>query len=302
MHSEIVRMRPNAVILIDYPGFNLRLAKALREKMPDLKIIYYISPQVWAWNRRRIPQMACVLDLMLCIFPFEKELYERSGLKTVFVGHPLLDSLAVAETVDTRDPKLVALLPGSREKEVRKLFPIMLEVAEEMHRRDPALRFESAAASHPLAETMRQYLRDAGPAQEWCTISLHSAHSLMQRAAGGMIASGTATLEAAFFNMPMVILYKVAWLTWIIGKRLVKIPFLGMPNILAGREIVREFLQAAAEPNTIATEMLRLLNDRTASETMRHELAAVIAALGKPGAAERAAAAIAGEVGLADAR
>ena len=211
-------------------------------------------------------------------------------------------SLAREETVNPRDPKLVALLPGSREKEVRKLFPIMLEAAEEMRRRDTTLRFETAAASHPLAETMREYLRAAGPAQEWCTISLQSAHSLMQRSAGGMIASGTATLEAAFFNMPMVILYKVAWLTWIIGKRLVKIAFLGMPNILAGREIVREFLQGAAEPKAIAREMLRLLNDRTVSETMRHELATVIAGLGQRGAAARAAATIARELGLADAR
>lgn len=302
MLSDVARVRPDAVILIDYPGFNLRLAKALRKKIRDLKIIYYISPQVWAWNRRRIPQMARVLDLMLCIFPFEKQLYEQSGLRTVFVGHPMLDSLAREETVDPRDPKLVALLPGSREKEVRKLFPIMLEVAEEMRRRDTTLRFETAAASHPLAETMREYLRVAGPAQEWCTISPQSAHSLMQRAAGGMIASGTATLEAAFFNMPMVILYKVAWLTWIIGKRLVKIAFLGMPNILAGREIVREFLQGAAEPKAIATEMLRLLNDRTVSETMRRELATVIAGLGQRGAAARAAEAIARELGLAAAK
>lgn len=296
--SDIGVARPDAVILIDYPGFNLRLAKALRKKVHRVKIIYYISPQVWAWNRRRIPQMARSLDLMLCIFPFEKELYEQSGLKTIFVGHPMLDSLTAEVTDAARDSKLIALLPGSREKEVRKLFPIMLKAAREMRQRDAGLQFEAAAASPPLAKIMRESLVVADEAERWCTISLHSAHSLMQRAASGMIASGTATLEAAFFRMPMVILYKVAWLTWIIGKRLVKIPFLGMPNILAEREIVREFLQDAAEPKAIAAEMLRVLDNPIAGETMERELATVIARLGPGGAAARAAETIAREVGV----
>ena len=128
MLREIVEAKPDAVLFIDYPGFNLRLAKALRKPAPQLRLFYYISPQVWAWNRGRIPKMARILDLMLCIFPFEQPLYEKSGLHTVFVGHPMLDSLAGKRM--EREPDLVALLPGSREKEVRKIFPVMIAAAK----------------------------------------------------------------------------------------------------------------------------------------------------------------------------
>src|SRR5437660_6588549 len=130
--SEIDAARPSAAVLIDYPGFNLRLARALRAKFPELKIIYYISPQVWAWNRRRVRQMARYLDMMLCIFPFEAELYNQSGLRTVFVGHPMIENLAARRTGEPRQPNLVGLFPGSRFREVRKIFPIMLEAAREL--------------------------------------------------------------------------------------------------------------------------------------------------------------------------
>jgi lipid-A-disaccharide synthase len=243
MLAEVERLRPDAVIFIDYPGFNLRLAKAVRARVPGLKIIYYISPQVWAWNRGRIPKMARTLDLMLCIFPFEKPLYEESGLRTVFVGHPMLDSLAAKRTAVSRENDLVGLFPGSREKEVRKIFPVMIAAARQLRRELPELRFEAAAASPALATLMREQLAGAGLDEAFCIVGQRNSHALMQTAAAGMVASGTATLEAAYFGLPLVILYRVAWLTWAIGKRLVRVPFLGMPNILAGREIAREFLQ-----------------------------------------------------------
>lgn len=296
MLADIEQKQPAAVILIDYPGFNLRLAKALRRKLPRIKIIDYISPQVWAWNRGRIREMAGYLDLMLCIFPFEKPLYEKSGLKTVFVGHPMLDSLAAKRIDAPREAQLVGLFPGSREKEVRKIFPTMLDAAAEMLRAEPSLKFEAAAASPPMLKLMHEIADQSGLKN--LEITFGGSHSLMQRAAAGMVASGTATLEAAFFGLPLVILYKVAWLTWVIGKRLVKVDFLGMPNILAGREIAREFLQEAAEPAPIATQVLHLLRDASARSTIQRELAAVIEQLGDRGAGERAAAAIAQELQL----
>ncbi len=283
MLGEIDRLRPDALVLIDYPGFNLRLAKAVRARMPEVKIIDYISPQVWAWNRGRIPEMARYLDLMLCIFPFEKPLYEASGLHTEFVGHPMLDSLAAKRLGIERERDLVALLPGSRGKEVRKIFPAMLGAARLMRERQPALRFAAAAASESLASEMRALAGDV------CAVSVGTAHDLMQRAATGMVCSGTATLESAYFGLPMVILYKVAWLTWVVGKRLVRVPHLGMPNILAGREIVREFLQDDAQPENIADAALALVNDDGARTAQQRELAAVIAQLGEPGAGIRAA-------------
>jgi len=296
--EEIRATRPDALILIDYPGFNLRLARAVRARFPATKIIYYISPQVWAWHRSRIPKMARFIDLMLCIFPFEESLYASSGLKAKFVGHPMLDTLGDKRIEGARDQHLVALLPGSRSREVQRNFPAMLAAAQTLQARRPWLRFEASAASPALAEEMRAELARAGAAENFCAIHVGTAHQLMQRAIVGMVCSGTATLEAAFFGLPMVILYKVAWLTWTVGRRLVEVEFLGMPNILAGSEIVREFLQDAAEPDAIAAEVLRLVDDADAREAMQRELASVIAKLGEPGAGHRAAAAVAEQLGL----
>jgi lipid-A-disaccharide synthase len=236
--------------------------------------------------------MAKFLDLMLCIFPFEPELYLASGLKAVFVGHPMLDSLASMKSAEhSRDAKVIGLFPGSRTKEIARILPVMLEVARKLHQQDASMRFEVAAASETAAVHIRKQIEAAG-ASDWCPAIVHDAHRLMQRAAVGLVASGTATLEAAFFEMPMVVIYKVAWLTWIVGKQLVRVPFLAMPNILAGREIVPEFLQNAAQPERIAREMGRLLHDPSARAEMQRRLAGVIAQLGDRGAADRAAGAI----------
>ena len=299
MLREIAAKKPDAVILIDYPGFNLRIAKALKKRNTGMPVIYYISPQVWAWNRKRIPRMAHILDLMLCIFPFEKELYEKSGLKTVFVGHPLVDSLA-----EKRDPiafpreeLLVGLFPGSRAKEVQRIFPVMIEAAREMRRAWPQLRFEAAAASEALAGQMRMLLEPVNdPPGTVIEISTGSAHRLMQQAAVGMVASGTSTVEAAYFAMPFAIVYRVAPLTWEVGKRLVRVPHLGMVNILAGEEIVMEFLQDDADPIAVADELLSLLNTPEKRDEQLRRLREVIAGLGSGGAATRAAKAIFEEV------
>ncbi len=298
MLAEIARLAPVAVIFIDYPGFNLRLAKAVKRKLPAVRTIYYISPQVWAWHRSRIPQMARFLDLMLCIFPFEQPLYEASGLHTVFVGHPMLDSLETRRTDALRDPDLVGLFPGSRQKEVRRIFPAMIEAALVIRRERPETRFEAAAASHQLADLMLGMLRQAGLDEGFCVVHVRSSHELMQRAAVGMVCSGTATLEAAFFGLPLCVIYKVAWLTWVVAKRLVQVPFLGMPNVLADREIAREFLQDAATGEAIGGEMLRLLGDPAAWAKLEGELAEVIRGLGSRGAAQRAATAIAANLRL----
>jgi lipid-A-disaccharide synthase len=284
--AEVARVQPAAVVLIDYPGFNLRFAKAVRQRLPEMKVIYYISPQVWAWNRGRIPKMAKLLDLMLCIFPFEQPLYAASGLRTIFVGHPMLDSLGAKRREVVRDARLVGLFPGSREKEVRRIFPTMLAAAEILRRENSELRFEASAASASLAELMRTVALDAA----FCPVEVGDAHGLMQRAGVGMVCSGTATLEAAYFGLPMAILYKVVWLTYAVGKRLVQVPHLGMPNVLAGREIVREFIQHDCAPEPVAREMRRLLDDETLRERQQRELAKVIAGLGDRGAGVRAAA------------
>ena len=292
--EEIERLQPVAVVLIDYPGFNLRLAAELRRRKLPLKIIYYISPQVWAWNRRRIPRMARLLDLMLCIFPFEPPLYEPAGLKSIFVGHPLLDTLAAEQrgTPIERDPGLVGLFPGSRQREVRKIFPIMLAAAREMQRQRPGLRFAVAAPSERLADELRTLRTNAGWSEQDCAIGIGNARVLMQEAAAGMVASGTATVESASLGMPLVIVYKVAPLTYWVGRAVVKVPYLGMVNLLAEREIAREFLQGEARPGNIASEMLRLLDDPEVRATQIAALAGVVEKLGEGGADRRAAEAI----------
>jgi lipid-A-disaccharide synthase len=282
--ARIDSLRPDAVILIDYPGFNLRLAKQLQRLRPHVKLIYYISPQVWAWHRSRIPKMAQWLDLMICLFPFEAPLYNASGLRTEFGGHPLTDSLSAHRTGQPRNPHLVALLPGSREREIAALWPVLLESASLLHATHPHLHFATAAVNNRLAARMRE-LAGSFPVE----IGLGNAHHLMQHSAAGLVASGTATLEAAYFGLPHALVYKVAWLTYEIGRRVVQVPHLGIVNILAGRQVVREFIQHHATAGSLATELTRLLNDPAASHSLQQEMADVVATLGEGGAYARTA-------------
>jgi len=291
---EIETSKPNAVVLIDYPGFNLRLARALRSAFAKAtadkpKIIYYISPQVWAWNRGRIKKMARWLDLMLCIFPFEADLYNESGLRTIFVGHPMVERLG-ERTIDVeRDPNLIGLFPGSRAREVRKIFPLLIQTAHELLRSKPNLRFEIAAASTELADEMKKIL--SGEASLPLEIKLDQTAAIMQRAFVGIVASGSATLEAAYFRMPFVLVYKVSWITYLAGRLLVKVKYLGMPNVLAEKEIVPEFIQHHAQPAMIAQAVLHLF-ETGARAQMFSEFDKIRDQLGGAGASERAAKAI----------
>ncbi len=294
---EIGDIDPDAVILIDYPGFNLRLARALRKETPKRKIIYYISPQVWAWNRGRISQMARSLDLMLCIFPFEAELYNKSGLPTVFVGHPMIENLAALRTGEERQSNLIGLFPGSRLREVRKIFPIMIDAAYVISTQRPEISFEVSAASESLALEIQQALAKSS-LRERARIVTGDAPRTMQRAFAGIIASGTATLEAAYFRLPFVLVYKVSWPTYLAARLVLKTKHLGMPNVLASREIIPEFIQHRARPDAIAKAALKLFDDQAARDVMIAEFDAIIAKLGQTGASEKAARVILEELDL----
>jgi lipid-A-disaccharide synthase len=295
--QEIDRQKPDAVVLIDYPGFNLRLARALRRQTRSRKIIYYISPQVWAWHRGRIKQMARSLDLMLCIFPFEAELYNKSGLRTIFVGHPMVERLGLQKIDAQRDPNLIALFPGSRLREVRKIFPVILETVGELLRTKPDLRFDVAASSSDLAQEMRGMLAAAGKNRERVQIKIGEAAQIMQRAFAGIIASGSATQEAAYFRLPFVLIYKVSWLTYLAGRLVINVDYLGMPNVLANKEVVPEFIQHHARPRAIAKAVQRLMDETSARSEMISEFDEVIDTLGEGGASNRAARAIVEEIG-----
>lgn len=287
--AQIRATNPDAVVLIDYPGFNLRLARALRAQLPQLKIIYYISPQVWAWNRRRIPKMARYLDLMLCIFPFEAELYNPSGLRTVFVGHPMIESLEARRISGGRDPNLIGIFPGSRGREIRKILPIMLGAAAHLLRAKPDAQFEIAAASPKLAEEIHAEVRGSGLNHDAVRVTVGEASAAMQRASVGMVASGTATLEAAYFRLPFVLVYRVAWLTYVAARLVVRLDYIGMPNVLAGRQIVPEFIQHHAQPELVGEAVLTLLRSEHAREQMVANFDSVIAGLGETGASVKAA-------------
>ena len=294
--AQIRESNPDAVVLIDYPGFNLRLARALRARLPRLKIIYYISPQVWAWNRRRIPKMARYLDLMLCIFPFEAELYNQSGLRTVFVGHPMIEALEARRISGGRERDLIGLFPGSRSREIRKILPIMLGAAAHILERKPNARFEIAAASEKLADEIRAGIAASRVDADAVRVTIGEASAAMQRASVGMVASGTATLEAAYFRMPFVLVYRVAWLTYVAARAVVRVEHIGMPNVLAKRQIVPEFIQDDAQPDIVGEAIVTLLHSEHAQQKMVENFDSVIAQLGAAGASGKAAAVIVDEL------
>ncbi|GAB4166186.1 MAG: lipid-A-disaccharide synthase [Terrimicrobiaceae bacterium] len=303
MLLSIEETRPDAVLLVDYPGFNLRLARRLRKEGYSGRILYYISPQVWAWNRGRIAKMATFLDLMICVFPFEQPMYEASGLKTVFAGHPLLEALVPEKSDTPRQSDLVGLFPGSRRREVQRIFPAQLEAARILLAKRPATQFEAAASSEAHAEIMRGMARDFP-----VTISSGHARELMRRASAGIVCSGTATLEAAFFGLPYCLIYKTAWLTFAVGRHLVDVDCLGIVNILnnyrlnppadprlparPAPHVVREFIQDAADPEEMAAEVARLLDDHAYAAALQENFRNILGDLEAEGASGRAARAI----------
>jgi lipid-A-disaccharide synthase len=294
---EIQESKPDAVILIDYPGFNLRLARALRQRSTSQKITYYISPQVWAWNRGRIKKMARFIDLVLCIFPFETDLYAASGLRAVFVGHPMIERMNMLKIGAQRDRDLIGLFPGSRLREVRKMFPVMIEAAHRLLEFNPASRFQVAAASEELARELSGMLNaEKYASRQTIEIVVGQTAEIMQRAFVGIVASGTASLEAAYFGMPFVLIYKVAWPTYVAARLVVNVEFLGMPNLLADKQVVPEFIQHRAKPDVIVNAVRLLMENSAERDRMISDFNRIVSKLDGTGASERAAQAIFEEV------
>lgn len=294
MLQEVREFRPDCLLLVDYPGFNMRFAKAVRKALPETKIIQYVCPQVWAWNRKRIPMMERTLDAVLCLFPFEQSLFSNKNMKSIFVGHPLVDELEESRVSGIIDNQhLVGLFPGSREREVERLLPMMLGVARRLDGEIPGLEFELPAATKRLAEKIRGMIGSEGLG-DLVRVTEGGSHELMQRAGVAVIASGTATLEAAYYGLPYCLVYRVAPLTYWMAKLLVKIRWIGIVNILAQKEVVRELIQAEANETAVAAELGRLLTSSSTRAELKHELSEAVSLLGGPGAHERAAEAVLG--------
>ena len=283
--------RPSLLILIDFPEFNLRLAR-LAKKLA-VPVLYYVSPQVWAWRRGRIREIAQVVDKMVVVFPFEVEFYDRHHVPVEFVGHPLLDVVRVSQKRESilselgldKERPVIALLPGSRRKEIAYHLPIMVAAATELKRVEQAQFFCVRASTLGRAELQKE-LDHAGfviPIVEGGRYNAVNAADLV------WAASGTATLETALLEKPMIVVYRVSWVTYWLARLLVKIEYIGIANIIAGRPIVPELVQSDLSPNRLVQESQAILNDHDARRTMIANLRMLREQLGAPGAANRVA-------------
>lgn len=297
--QETRRRRPRAVVLVDYPGFNLRFAARLR-KIPELQgipILYYISPQVWAWRSSRVPQIARLVDRMAVIFDFELPIYEAAGLRADFVGHPLLETArAEMSAADFRrqweipeNAPLIALLPGSRKQEVLSLFPLFLQTLKILRENSPQLHALVGCSPALHKSLYAQILSDTGHSGPEIRLTSNQTYDLLTHSRVALVASGTVTLEAALMGTPMVMAYRVAPLTYFMGRILVKIPNIALVNVVAGKRIVPEFIQHEATPERLADELSRLLADESYRAGMIEQLSQVRQKLGTPGASARVA-------------
>jgi lipid-A-disaccharide synthase len=291
--AEAERRKPAFAILTDFPGFHLRLARKL--KPLGIRNIYYICPQFWAWRPWRVRVVRRRFAQALCIFPFEEKFYGDAGVPVTFIGHPLVG--AVHASLDRQafcreqglDPekKLVTILPGSRAAELRQHLPVLRDACRRIHRESQA-QFILAAApgGNPAA------LREGWPTELPLKIVVGETYNALASADAAIVSSGTATIEAALLDVPMVVVYRVTSLTAALAKPLVRTPFFSMVNLIAGKRAVPELIQNDFTPDRVAAEILHLLNDQSAREALRRDLAEVRQRLGPPGAVDRAADAI----------
>lgn len=296
--SEVIRKeKPSAVILVDYPGFNLRFAELAKKN--GVKVVYFISPQVWAWGKRRLKKIRNTVDLMMTIFKFEEELYRSENVNAEFIGHPLLDELTIPSENDVikfrgaytknGSTKILALLPGSRLQEIVRILPVMLESVKVLkkHLNNEKIDLSPVLGCAPGIgdEVYSKMISNAG-------VDAHLSRDvelLMSSADAGLVTSGTATLESALHDLPIIVVYKTSLVTYLIGRMLVKLHSISLVNIVAGRRIVEELIQHDFKPEKAARIAYELLmNDRVRKE-IRMNYAELRRILGGPGASERAA-------------
>lgn len=251
LRAEIERVRPDAALLLDLPDFNLRLARRLRRL--GVPVVYYIAPQAWAWRRARVRQLRRRVARLCVIFPFEAEFFAGFGIPTEYVGHPL----AGLQPATPALPARVALLPGSRPREVERLLPVIADAARRLQDRRPTLRFVLAVAPGMDGAKMQERLRSAGVHAEPAA----GGQEALRGARLALCASGTATLEAALLEVPAVVFYKVSWTTYALVRPIFRLRHVCIVNILAGRPVVPELLQGSARPQALAEAAERLLED-----------------------------------------
>ena len=283
--------RPAVLVLIDFPEFNLRLARAARSA--HIPVVYFIPPQIWAWRGRRVKTIRRLVSLVLAVFPFEAPLYRRAGVPVEFVGHPLLDQLQAAPTREAARRRLgidertavVGLLPGSRHHEVVGVLPAMRDAAAEVLRTAPGTRFVLGLAPTIERELVAHHLAGGPPVE----IVEGQTHAVIRAADLALVTSGTVTLEAALLGTPMVVCYRLSPLTELVVRLLIRVPWVSLANLTLGRAVVPELVRPATMRQCLAREALRLLTDAGARETQRAAFGELAGQLGEPGVGTRAA-------------
>ncbi|MDP3839629.1 MAG: lipid-A-disaccharide synthase [Methylococcales bacterium] len=284
--------RPDLLVCVDYKEFNFKLATYAKQQ--GIKVLFYVSPQVWAWRAGRVKAYGKVIDMMAVIFPFEIPYYEAENVPVRYVGHPSVDKVhpqttkaeAMARFGLAANQRVVGLLAGSRANEIKRLLPVMLAAAALLHERFADCQFVLPQADSITDDLLAEYLT-AAPVQ--LTVIKSQPYDVMQCCDAIMTTSGTATLEIALLTVPMVICYKLSPLTYWLGRLLVKTKFIGLPNIVAGKSIVREFIQHEATAENLAAEIERILTDEAYCVAMRENLAEVKQRLGQGGGSKNMA-------------
>jgi lipid-A-disaccharide synthase len=270
--------RPDLLVLVDYPEFNLKMAGRARQL--GIKVLFYISPQVWAWRPKRIHKIGSLIDHMAVVFKFEKQLYEDAGIPVSFVGHPLVDKIksdgdtqgARAKLGISATAKVIGLFPGSRRSEITRLLPVLFATAQQMQNRDPALRFLLPVAPSLDLEAISRQAASSGLN---IVVTGDELYDVISSCDAIATCSGTVTLEIALLNIPMCILCKISWMSYLIMHRLVTIPHIGLANIVADKAVVREFFQRDVNPETLSRELFELIENRRYREQVKAGLARV---------------------------
>lgn len=289
--SKMDEIKPDLLILIDYPGMNLKLARAAKTR--DIKVFYYIAPQVWAWGSNRIQKMVRLVDKMAVIIPFEEKMFQEAGIDAKFVGHPLLETVNSKMGRDeffqkhglNQNQKVIGLLPGSRLLEVKRLLPEMLQTIRQLRDNHPEIQTIISKADSVTSNIYQEVLQNNNQVK----LVENSTHEIMKHSDLLIVASGTATLESALFTTPLIIVYKVDPISYLIGKQLVKIDSIGLVNVIAEQKIVPEFIQHQFHSNRLLPEIEKLLFDKDQRKKVINNLKKIKKKLGKSGASARSA-------------
>ena len=292
MEQTVEQERPDLLICIDYKEFNYKLAK--HAKACGIKVLFYVSPQVWAWRPGRVVKYGRAIDMMAVIFPFEVPYYQRENVPVRFVGHPLAEKVhptrdreAVLEQYQLNPQQLIiGLLPGSRANEIKRILPLTLATAKRLGERFPGIQFVLLQADTVADSALEEPLK---PFSDSITVVKGDRYNLINCCDAVICTSGTATLEVALLGIPMVIVYRLAWVTSILGGLLIKQPFIGLPNIVAGRRIVEEFIQHKATPKRVFNEIEKILTDHDYAEAQRQAFKEVKQKLGAGGGSKNMA-------------